>query len=277
MNTGTLRVPGAALHYQVQGAGPVLLISESGEGDADRSRDLVARLADDHTVITYDRRGLTRSTLDDPAAGVTVAQHADDVHRLLAHLTDQPVTMLGLSLGASIGLHLATRHPGQLGTLLAHEPVSPWLLPPAQARHHRAELAAVQETYRRDGPAAVFREVAKVLGIDPANQDTEPGITPQPLTRQRTANFGFFVEHDFTAVIRDELDFTPPAGVRVVPLIGRTTPPAVFDHRCARELAKLLGTDPVEFPGGHNGNLTHPAAYATRLREVLTGLEVTPS
>ncbi|MET9212188.1 MULTISPECIES: hypothetical protein [unclassified Nocardia] len=43
----------------------------------------------------------------------------------------------------------------------------------------------------------------------------------------------------------------------------------VFDHKCARELADLRATPLVEFPGGHNGNLTHPAAYAAVVRAVL--------
>src|SRR5690349_5731606 len=97
-----LEVPGAVLHYRLEGSGPLLLISQSGEGDADRTVDLVGHLKDEYTVLTYDRRGLSRSRLDRPA---TMADHADDVHRLLAHLTDEPVAMLGCSLGAVIGLH----------------------------------------------------------------------------------------------------------------------------------------------------------------------------
>src|SRR4051794_631229 len=106
METGMLRVAGAHLYFEVRGTGPVLLISQSGEGDAGRSVDLVDRLLSEHTVITYDRRGLSRSTLDDAARGATVEEHADDVLRLLDHLTGEPVTMLGMSFGATIGLHL---------------------------------------------------------------------------------------------------------------------------------------------------------------------------
>ncbi|WP_449060327.1 hypothetical protein [Planomonospora algeriensis] len=56
---------------------------------------------------------------------------------------------------------------------------------------------------------------------------------------------------------------------RILPAAGRMTPRDVFDYRCAQELADLMGTRIVEFPGGHNGNTTHPRAYASRLREVL--------
>jgi len=269
---GTLPVPGATLYYEVRGTGPLLVISQSGEGDANRSTDLVDHLAADHTVVTYDRRGLSRSTLTDPARPGTLPEHADDVHRLLAALTDQPAHMLGCSLGAVIGLHLAVRHPGQISTLIAHEPVAPWLLPPAERAHHERELLDLQQTYRDGGLSAALPRIAAVLGIDPTHQDVEPDLTPQPLTPRRIANFDVFIKHDFTAVVRDVLDAGEVAaltGLRIVPATGHTTPRTVFDYRCAQELAALLGTGLAEFPGGHNGNTTHPGAYAAQLRRVL--------
>jgi pimeloyl-ACP methyl ester carboxylesterase len=266
MTSETLTVPGGNLYYELRGTGPLLLISQSGEGDAGRSVDLVDQIQDAYTVITYDRRGLSRSTIDDPGAGVSVRQHADDVHRLLAHVTDQPVIMLGQSLGASIGLHLAVAHPEQLSLLIAHEPVSPWLLPAAVRDGHRAELSELRTLYLDEGLPAAFKEVPRVLGI---TADAEPDLTPQPMTPQRQANFDFFLRHDFTAVIEDELDLAG-CRTRIMPAAGLSTPPTVFDHQCAVALAELLGTELVRMPGGHNGNTSHPRAYAARLRELLT-------
>ncbi|MFI6452571.1 alpha/beta fold hydrolase [Streptosporangium amethystogenes] len=249
----------------------MLVISQSGEGDAGRSADLAAQLTGDYTVVTYDRRGLSRSTLENPGQEVTLAEHAEDVHHLLAALTDEPVLMLGCSLGAVIGMHLAARHPDQIGTLVAHEPVAPRLLPAAERVRHQQELAEIQHIHRRDGLGAALRVIAEVLGIDPANPDVEGDLTPQPMTPQRIANFGFFVEHDFTAVIADTLPMAAlkDTTTRIIPAVGRITPRDVFDYRCAQELADLLGTRIAEFPGGHNGNTTHPRAYASRLRETL--------
>ncbi|MFF0309360.1 alpha/beta fold hydrolase [Streptosporangium sp. NPDC004379] len=268
---GILRVPGARLYYEVHGTGPVLLISQSGEGDARRTVDLVDRLVADHTVVTYDRRGLSRSVLDDPGAGVTMAEHADDVHRLLAEVTDAPADMLGCSFGAVLGLHVAVDHPGRIGTLIAHEPVAPALLPPAERDHHRQELADLQRLYRDQGLAGAVAEIAAVLGIRLGEQQTEPGLTPHPMDDRRRADFDFFIRNDFGAVIEDTLDVTllKDTATRVVPAAGRTTPRHVFDHRCAHELAALVGAEVAEFPGGHNGNLTHPRAYAARIRELL--------
>jgi pimeloyl-ACP methyl ester carboxylesterase len=269
--TGTLTVPGAVLHYQVRGTGPLLLISQSGEGDADRTTDLVAHLTDSYTVVTYDRRGLSRSRLDAPERGATLAEHGDDVHRLLASLTDSPALMLGCSLGAVIGMHTAVQHPEQIRTLIAHEPVAPRLLPEHERAHHEHELAALQDLYLRQGLSAALPEIVRTLGIDPAATDAEPDLTPQPINALRTANFDYFIRHDFTAVVHDTLDVAAlkAVGTRIVPAAGRTTARTVFDYRCATTLATLLGRELQELPGGHNGNTSHPRAYATRIREIL--------
>ncbi|MFV2172908.1 alpha/beta fold hydrolase [Actinomadura sp. LOL_016] len=198
------------------------------------------------------------------------------MHPLLAELTDEPAFMLGCSLGASIGFHVAVDHPGQISALIAHEPVAPRLLPADQRAHHEQESAHIQEVHRREGLAATFKVVAEVLGIDPADRGVEPGLTPQPMTSQRVRNFDFFVEHDFAAVIGDTLDVSALAGTptRIVPCAGRTTPRTVFDNKCAFALADLLGTDLHEFPGGHNGNTARPSAYAAAVRTVLDASEV---
>jgi len=273
--TELLTVPGARLHYQVRGSGPLLLVSQSGEGDADRSRDLVDRLADDFTLVTYDRRGLSRSVPEDPARPITMADHADDASRLLATLTDRPALMLGCSFGAAIGLHLAARHPGVLDTLIAHEPAVPELLPAAERAHTEAELRGITRIYHEQGWLPAVRAVAAALGIDPESQDVEPDVTPAPITEARAANFAGFLTRDIDTILAGalgapELTALRAAPTRIVPAVGRTTRRNVFDYRCAQLVAAHLGTEPAEFPGGHNGNLTHPTAFADRLRTVLS-------
>ncbi|MFJ8166234.1 alpha/beta fold hydrolase [Streptomyces sp. NPDC096136] len=274
VSTSTLPVPGATLHYRLQGSGPLLLISQSGEGDADRTVDLVPHLADTFTVLTYDRRGLSRSRLEDPGRTTSLAEHAEDVDRLLAAVTDEPALMLGCSLGAVIGLHVAVRHPGRLSTLIAHEPVAPRLLPPADRARHEAELVELQHLHRTAGLPATIREAALVLGIDTSGKGYEPDLTPQPLDERRRANFDYFVEHDFSAIVQDTLDPAALAGVptRIIPAVGATTPATVFDVACAVALADLVGEEIRTFPGGHNGNTSHPKAYAERLCALLTAL-----
>jgi hypothetical protein len=57
----TLDVPGATLHDEVRGDGPVLLMICGGVYDAAGYAGLADQLADRCTVVTYDRRGNSRS------------------------------------------------------------------------------------------------------------------------------------------------------------------------------------------------------------------------
>ncbi|MEV4516944.1 alpha/beta hydrolase [Dactylosporangium sp. NPDC049525] len=232
--------------------------------------DLAGHLADRFTVVTYDRRGLSRSRPDDPAAPVSIRRHADDAAAVLRQVTDAPALMLGLSLGAAIGLHLLDAHPGAVGTLIAHEPIAlRFLTPPAEAAA-RAQLDSVRVAHRQDGWRAAAARVAAVLGINPHEQDTEPGITAFPFTDQRAANFEYFLGNDLAAVLADTLTLGDvPAGAQILPAVGRTSPPDGFDYLAAQALAAHRSVAAHQFPGGHNGNLTHPRAFAQRVRELL--------
>ena len=265
----TLRVPGASLYYKVHGSGPVLLILQGGDGDAEGSDSMADHLADHYTVVTYDRRGLSRSRLDDVAdAPRGLETHSDDAHRLLAALTTEPAFVLGFSLGALLGLDLAARHPEQVRLLVAHEPPAMQLLPDAERAQAEREHDDVEGTYRREGVAAAMRKFVAMAGLN--FDDREPGVElPRPKP-QRVANLEFFLTYDFPAVRRHELNVAAlqAAPTRIVAAAGRPSGEASA-YRCAVALADRLGTGIVEFPGGHNGFVTHPRAFATRLREVL--------
>ncbi|WP_424528482.1 alpha/beta fold hydrolase [Sphaerisporangium viridialbum] len=273
MKSDMLAVPGARIYYEVRGTGPLLLVSQGGEGDAGRTGGLVTRLAADHTVVTYDRRGLSRSRPDDPAAPLTMETHADDAHRLLAELTTEPAIVFGSSFGGLVGLTLTVRHPRQIGTLVTHEPPAVRLLPEAAREGTERVLDELEETYHDEGWGAAFKKLAEITGS--GSEGREPDVElPPPLSRERIANMKFFFTYDIPAMRRCEVgvaDVTAlsAARVRVVPAAGRTTSRGFFDFQCVQELARHLGTAVAEFPGGHNGPTTHPKAFAVRLREVL--------
>ncbi|WP_433183650.1 alpha/beta fold hydrolase [Actinoallomurus sp. CA-150999] len=272
MKTATLAVPGATLYYEIRGSGPLLLVLQGGDGDAGRNADLVGRLADHYTVVTYDRRGLSRSRLDDPAAPVTVEAHADDAHRLLAELTADPALLLGSSFGALVGLTLASRHSGQVGTLVAHDPATVRLLDDAGRAGITGELAELDAIFRRDGVLPALKRLGELVAAD--FTDREPDVAlPAPPDARRIANLEFFFSRDITEMIEAPLDAADitaikESPVRVVPAAGRASR-NIWNHQCAQALAGLLGTDVVEFPGGHSLS-THPRAFAARLHEVLT-------
>jgi len=128
--TDQLKVPGASIYYEVRGAGPVLLMMPGGPADAGAFRNIAGYLASDYTVVTYDPRGLSHSPLEGELRDDRIVQiFADDVHRLLAATATEPAFVFASSGGATISLELAARHPEQVRTLVAHEPLVVQLLP----------------------------------------------------------------------------------------------------------------------------------------------------
>jgi pimeloyl-ACP methyl ester carboxylesterase len=113
ITTGSLDVPGARLHYEVRGAGPLVFVVGSPMGAADFA-SFADALATDHTVVTYDPRGLAGSTIDDPTQDAAPDLRADDVAAILDALGAESADVFGSSGGAVTGLALVTRHPGRV-------------------------------------------------------------------------------------------------------------------------------------------------------------------
>ncbi|NRQ37579.1 alpha/beta hydrolase [Nonomuraea sp. NN258] len=268
---GTVRVPGAQLHYETRGSGPLLLILQGGDGDAGLTEDLVGRLSAHHRVVTYDRRGVSRSTLDDgDTRPWSLGLHADDVHRLLAELTGEPAIVLGSSIGALIGLDLAARHPEQVGVLVAHEPPAMRLLPEPECAQALTFLSEAVLTYEEHGVGPAMMKMLAFNGIDPGRMETEPGVAMPEPNPHRMANAALFLSRDLPAVRDYEPDVPAlrTAAPVIVPALGQASA-GLATHRCTQLLAETIDRQVVEFPGGHNGMMTHPVAFSSRLRETL--------
>jgi pimeloyl-ACP methyl ester carboxylesterase len=263
--TGTVKAPGARLFYQVRGSGPFLMMLCGGAAGAGGFDTVTPYLAADYAVVTYDRRGLSRSPLDNPGKdpAITIATHSEDVHRILTALGAAPAMVFGNSIGALIGLDLLIRHPGDVRMLVAHEP-------PVGSPRTGGEKPAVSFTgiYQRTGDAdAALRQFAASLtpkGLLPSAPDRQAG------DQARTRNSEFFISNDAPAVQRYELDLDALKRLTSQVVIGggcdgRDFPP----YASASRLAGRLKISLREFPGHHAGYAIYPAEFAQLLHQVL--------
>lgn len=78
-----LAVPGATLHYEVTGSGPVLLLIAGGYADCGVFDGIVGQLAAEYTVVSYDPRGNSRSPYDAAPVDERVDRAAGDALSLL--------------------------------------------------------------------------------------------------------------------------------------------------------------------------------------------------
>src|SRR5213595_842820 len=103
----------------------------------------------DRTVVTYDPRGLGRSTRKDGRVDNAPTVQADDVHAVIEALGAGPVEMFASSGGAVTALALVAAYPDDVTTLVAHEPPLIQVLPDAEAAE-RAR-AGFRDAYEAKG------------------------------------------------------------------------------------------------------------------------------
>ena len=105
---------GADIHYDREGEGvPLLLIAGTASDGA--SWGPLLPLFDRYELIRIDNRGSGQTRFD---GDISVADMVDDCAALLDHLGIRSAAVVGHSLGGTIGLHLAARHPERVAALV---------------------------------------------------------------------------------------------------------------------------------------------------------------
>jgi pimeloyl-ACP methyl ester carboxylesterase len=285
--THTLKTDGADIVYDVHGPLP----TEDGQPplfmigqpmDASGFTTLISHMPD-RTVITYDPRGLGRSTRSDGRVDATPETQAEDVHAVIEALGVGPVEMFASSGGAVTSLALVAAYPDDITTLVAHEPPIIPLLPDAEAAERARN--AFTDAYNAKGMGA---GMATFIGLTMWQGEFTDAYFAQPAPDP--AMFGMPTEDDgkrddpllsdrsrAITSYRPDAEALNAASTRVVIAVGEETG-NTFTGRTALATAEFLGQEPTVFPSHHGGflgpefgNEGKPAEFAERLREVFAG------
>jgi pimeloyl-ACP methyl ester carboxylesterase len=237
----------------------------------------------DRTVVTYDPRGLGRSSRKDGRVDQTPTVQAQDVHAIVEALGVGPVEMFASSGGAVTALALVAAHPHDVTTLVAHEPPLIPVLPDAEAAERAQRgFRDVYEAKGSNAGMAAFIAMTSWRGEFTDDYFAQPAPDP--------AAFGMPSEDDgsrdnpllsdrSSAVTsyRPDVDRLAAAPTRIVIAVGEESLDT-FTGRTAVATAELLGQDATVFPshhggfmGGEFGYAGQPEAFARKLREVLDG------
>lgn len=260
------------------GRPPLLMIAQPM--DATGFRTLAAYFPD-RTVVTYDPRGLGRSTRKDGRVEYLPQVLADDVHSVIEAIGVGPVDLLASSGGAVVALALVAAHPEDVSILVAHEPPTIALLPDVDVaeRANQAVLAVYQSKGWGAGMAAF---IAMTSWRGEFTDDYLARPLPEP------AMFGMPADDDgsrddpllsgrgsaITSYVPD-VEALAAAPTRVVIAVGEESLDTMTG-RTAVATAELLGQEATVFPshhggfaGGEFGYAGQPEAFAQRLRQVL--------
>jgi pimeloyl-ACP methyl ester carboxylesterase len=235
----------------------------------------------DRTVVTYDPRGLGRSTRKDGRVDNAPSVQADDVHAVVEALAVGPVEVLASSGGAVTALALVAAYPNDVTTLVAHEPpLIPVLPDGAAAERARAGIRDAYEAGGSSAGMAAFIAMTTWRGEftddyfaqpppDPAQfrmPTEDDGSRDDPLLSDRSWAVSSY---------RPDVDALAAAPTRIVIAVGEESM-GTFTGRTAMATAELLGEQATVFPSHHGGFLGgefgyagQPEAFARKLRDVL--------
>jgi pimeloyl-ACP methyl ester carboxylesterase len=258
------RINDTELYYELTGDGPDTLVLVHGSWTDHLSWQLVVpSLAERHRVLSYDRRGHSRSVAPGGRHG-SRRQHEDDLGALIETLDLGVVTLVGNSYGGSIALGLAARRPDLVRCVIVHEPPllgAAQLHPPldAELSDVHAIVADVTGLLQVGDPEAGARLfVEHVLG---------PGtwqLLPEDNRRTFIANAATFVDmiadptwaevprSGVVPVLLTEGDASPSWLPAIVDALASTTYPHAERHTFAG--------------AGHVPHLTHPESFAATVQ-----------
>ncbi|MBS1674089.1 MAG: alpha/beta hydrolase [Actinobacteria bacterium] len=231
----------------------------------------------DRPVVTYDPRGAARNPRG--TADITAAQHADDLHRVIAALGGGPVDAFGSSGGGVNLLALLAAHPDDVRIAVVHEPATAALLDDRDTV--LAVVDDLKSTYAAHGQgAAVAKFISLVMFDGPIGSDyldrpaPDPAMFGLPAIDDGSRTDPLFRNMPSVIEYEPDLDALRALGDRLVLAFGAQSGETMA-ARAARAVAAAVGIEPTRFPSHHGGFVDGPGmpgdpdAFAARLREVL--------
>jgi pimeloyl-ACP methyl ester carboxylesterase len=250
------------LYREDRGRGAPLLLVHGTGGDGagfDGAAELLQRK---RRVITYDRRGFSRSAGEPYGRRDYHRRHADDAARLLDELGIEKASVCGWSGGGLVALSLALHHPSRVNALVLYEP-------PFQAARSFslrplfgfAKVLGLRAIGKKEAAAAAFFRVA--LGAD---YDKLPSERKQRMVANADA---LLCELDGGTLDDLTAEKLAPLACPLTVMVGSQSSPFLF--ACADRLSRLMPRATlIRVPGaGHGMPALQPLAFADLLDRAL--------
>jgi pimeloyl-ACP methyl ester carboxylesterase len=246
---------GIAIHYDVDGAGPAMLLSHGFASSSHMFAGNVPALAPDHTVITWDLRGHGGSDYPDDPHAYSAALAVDDMVALLDMVAAERAVLVGHSLGGFLSLALHLAHPDRVAALV---------LVGTGPGYRRAEGREQWNVM-----AERFAESFTARGLDGMRGSEELAVgAHRDASGLVHAARGILPQHD------DEVLASLPT-IKVPTLVVVGSNDSGFLASSEYMAAKIPDATLVVVAGaGHAPNVTHATEFDTHLRAFLDGLEL---
>ncbi len=250
------------IHYEVEGAGPPVLLIPGLGGHARSMAPLRERLSNAFTVISHDHRGTGRSIHSN--GPYSVAGMADDAFGLLDAVGIERASIVGHSTGGAIALQMALARPARIERVVAS---AAWARSDAYFRTlFEARLDALlrggTEDYQRLAALATFPP-------DWIAEHPDAFASAVPAGAAELSSIDIVSARIAAILAFDILDDLPKISAEVLSIIAtddRVVPPHM-SHAAAK---RLTHSTMVTLPwGGHAAIALEADAFAEAVRQFL--------
>ena len=249
------------LYWEATGSGPAVLLVPGTPGDGGQMEALANDLAADHLVVTYDRRGTSRSPAPAGWAETSLAEQADDAAAVLAGVGLSSALVYGTSNGAAVALELALRHPTRVSRAILHEmPLLTVVADPSPVISAMSSI--IGDAMASGGPPAALDAFLRFAFGDAVVDGLPEGLRERMLAN---AAMVFTVELPAFQAYRPDPSDLAACEVPVDVLVGEDQQ-APFLAEAAGWLAERLRTTIERSPDAHGPHLTAPARLAACIR-----------
>jgi pimeloyl-ACP methyl ester carboxylesterase len=249
---------GVAIHYEVAGEGPALILTHGYSSTSEMWAGQIAPLSQRFKVITWDMRGHGRSDYPEDQNAYSEAATVADMAALLDAVGAEDAIVGGLSLGGYMSLAFHATHPERTRALLIID-TGPGYKNDQARDGWNANAIARAERFEAEGFGDLSKASAEVR-----------------LARHRDASgLARAARGMLTQKNARVIESLPAIAVPAVVIVGADDTPflAASDYMAA----KIPGAKKVVIPdAGHSANIDQPAAFNAALLDFLKGAGLMP-
>ncbi|MFQ5923079.1 MAG: alpha/beta fold hydrolase [Anaerolineales bacterium] len=194
---GTIQVGSAGLHYEVAGAGPVVILVHGFSLDLRMWDSQFSLLSKNYRTIRYDCRGFGKSSLPTNAPYT----HAEDLAMLLRTVSITEASVVGQSMGGQVVLEAAIRYPELVKRVVL---IDPWLVDFDFSPEWRALWSQIADCGARGDIAGAKDLWCFSSGLFPVGSD-KAGTEVKRMVEEYSGWYFANIPHKYATPISDRL------------------------------------------------------------------------
>ena len=256
------------LFYQIKGKGPILLIIPGGEGNPKGLAKLEDLLSKEFTVITsYRINANTENKIEETTT--TIYEYAEDLSILYKNIqtSQDPIFLLGLSIGAVIGLSFLSSFPQLVHKLIAFEPFLPNIFEGIEQNLILKSIEEVKWIFRKKGLSEAIQLFYPLID---SNLKVSSAKNRSTYPMQQQLDLQYFFSNDLEALCQFFPDLNKLKLNKSKLLIGvKQKMDSTIPSVSTKKLSHLLSLPLHYFPGGHFAYQEAPDLFAKELLKML--------